>query len=104
MPRPPRSALHSCFSECQLVTAPSWRWTQSHANPAPPAFSLLTGKNTGNFAFSGASNCALLLGNPHPEPISSHCTCFRRISEQGINRERIRELTGAQQRKNRELL
>src|SRR6266704_6212029 len=26
-------------------------------------FPLLTGKNTGNFAFSGASNCALLLGN-----------------------------------------
>src|SRR6266699_1392046 len=66
-------------------------------------FPLLTGKNTGNFAFSGASNCALLLGNPRPEPISNHCTCFRRISEQGINGEHIRELTGAQQRKNREL-
>jgi hypothetical protein len=63
--------------------------------PCSAANSLLTGKNTGNFARSAGSNQLLFLVNPRPEPISSHCTCFRRKSEQGINRERIRELAGA---------
>src|SRR6266853_2197702 len=68
-----------------------------------PAHSLLTGKNTGNFAPSAGSNCALLLVNARPEPISSDHPCIRRKSEQGINRDGIRELTGAHQGKNREL-
>src|SRR5712692_1032521 len=67
------------------------------------ANSLLTGKNTGNFACFDGADYSLFLGNPRPEPISSHPPCFRRKSEQGINRERIRELTGAYQGKNREL-
>ncbi len=81
----------------------NWRWTQSHANSALPANSLLPGKITGNFACFDASNYALLLGTPRLEPISSHYIRFRRKSDQGINRERIRELTGAYQGKNREL-
>src|SRR6266571_7968659 len=80
-----------------------WRWTQSRANPALGPNSLLTGKITGNFTRSDTSNYALLLGNPRPEPIFSHHPCFRRKSEQGINRDGIRELTGAHQGKNREL-
>src|SRR5258708_26531067 len=40
--------------------------------PLLPTFSLLTGKNTGNLACFDRSNYALFLGNPHPEPISSH--------------------------------
>jgi hypothetical protein len=44
---------------------------------------LLTGKITGNFALSGATNCALLLVNARPEPISIHHTSFLRKSETG---------------------
>src|SRR5216684_4354427 len=46
--------------------------------------SLLTGKNTGNFVIIDASICALLGGNPRPEPIPSHPAHFEYTSEQGI--------------------
>jgi hypothetical protein len=74
--------------------------------PAPPKFPLFLAnrENTGNFASSYGSNYTLFHGNPRPEPVSRHHTCFRRKSEQGINRDRIRELTGAYQGKNRESL
>jgi hypothetical protein len=74
-----------------------------YCGPVSDGNSLLTGKITGNFACFDGSNYALFLGNPRSEPIFSHHNYFRRKSEQGINRERIRELTGAYQGKNRDL-
>src|SRR5258708_4542069 len=65
------------------------------------AISLLTGNNTGNFACLDGSNYALLLGNPRPEPLSTHRAYFLcKIGAgnyQGTYQGIIRGVTGKEQ-------